>query len=599
VNIKNSILIRARIAFLIVLIFAFVIIYQILHLQLVEGEKWTKLGEQIGLQYRTVKATRGNIFSNNGSLMATSVPYYRVALDPTRMSNEIFQNEMDSLSVKLADFYNDRTPQEYKRKIINARVNGKKYIFLSRRQINFQDKRIMEDWPVFRYGRLDGGVIFEKVEKRFLPFSYLANRTIGFVNENNEGAGLEYSFNELLAGKDGQALFQKMAGGNWKPVNDGNDLRPVQGYDLETTIDVNLQDVAESALLKALIEHNADYGSLILMEVKSGEIKAISNLSKNTNGKYAETYNYAVGRHGLREPGSTFKLATMIALLEETKINLQDTIDTGNGEYKVYDNTVRDHHEGGFGKITIREAFEKSSNIAMAKLAEKHFGSKPQKFYAYLEKLFITKPLGFQIEGEGVPNVKKPEEWSGITLPWMAYGYGLELTPLHTLTLYNAVANKGKMIKPFLVKSVKRTNKVKESYPTEVLVKKICSNQTLKKITMLLEGVVKNGTAKNIYNINFRIAGKTGTAQLLKRGRHTKNYMTSFVGYFPLENPLYSCIVIIENPKGFRQYGSNVAAPVFKEVADKVYSSNIKMHDIYILSGTIFYYPFKKHCNFF
>jgi cell division protein FtsI (penicillin-binding protein 3) len=578
-NIKGSILIRARIAFLVMFMFALAVVYRIIILQFVEGEQWSEISRKVSLQYKTVSATRGNIFSDNGSLLATSVPYYRVAMDPTRPSNEVFQKEIDSLALKLARTFREKSPQEYKREITNARVTGRKYIFLTRDEIDYQEKKKMEEWPVFRYGRLDGGVIFEKVDKRFMPFSYLAYRTIGYINENNEGAGLEYSFNNYLAGKDGEALFQKISGGSWKPVPDAHSLRPSEGYDIETTIDVNLQDVAQAALLKSLSAHHADYGALIVMEVKTGEIKAMSNLSRTANGKYAELYNYAMGRHGLREPGSTFKLATMIALLEETDIKLEDTIQTGKGTYKIYNETVRDHEEGGFGTISIQKSFEVSSNIAMAKLAEKYFTSKPSKFFEYLKQLHLTEPLGFQMEGEGKPVVKEPKDWSGITLPWMAHGYGLELTPIHTLTLYNAVANNGTMIKPIIVKSIQKADKVKEKFESEILVKKICSDKTLNKLRILLEGVVNSGTASNIKNSHYQIAGKTGTAQLLRNGRHSRNYMTSFVGYFPAEAPLYSAIVIIENPKGFWQYGSNVAAPVFKEVADKIFASRIEMHD--------------------
>ncbi len=563
---------------MVVFCFALAIIYKIIDLQVIEGEKWNTRAAQTGLQYIALKAPRGNIFSDNGSLLATSVPYYKVALDPSRLADEIFQLEIDTLTIKLATYFGDKSPSDYKRLITNARVSGKKYILLSRKQINYQEKKKMEQWPILKYGRMKGGALFEKVERRFLPFSYLATRTIGYVNENHEGAGLEYSFNSKLAGSDGKALFRKMSGGSWKPVRDGSDIRPVDGLDLQTTIDVNLQDVAESALLRALENHNADYGTLVLMHVKTGEIKAISNLSKTRNGKYAETYNYAVGRNGLREPGSTFKLATMIALLEENEISLEDSIETGDGTYNVYDNVVRDHEEGGYGTITIREAFEKSSNVAMAKLVERQFGANPNRFYQYLENMKLTEAIGFQMIGEGVPNIEKPDQWSGISLQWMAYGYGLELTPLHILTLYNAVANDGRMIKPIIVKSIKRTDKIVEEFNTETIRKRIASEETLRKIRSLLEGVVQNGTAKNINNKHYKIAGKTGTAQLLKNGRHSKKYMTSFVGYFPADEPLFSCIVVIENPKGFRQYGSNVAAPVFKEVADKVYASNIDMH---------------------
>ncbi|MCH8231190.1 MAG: transpeptidase family protein [Bacteroidetes bacterium] len=577
-NIKNSILLRVRVAFIFVFLFGLVIIYKIVNIQVVQGDKWISMAERIGLQYRTVKATRGNILSDNGSLLATSLPFYRVAFDPSRASDELYKAEIDSLCLLLSQKFKDKSAKEYKRRINDARLSGRQYLILNRKLINYQQKKEMSSWPVFREGRIKGGVIFEKSEKRFHPFTYLANRTIGYINMNNQGAGLEYSFNQMLAGRDGKALYQKVAGGNWKPVFDGSEVRPVDGYDLETTIDINLQDVVESALLRALEKHNADYGSVVVMEVKTGEIKAISNLSKYSNGKYGERYNYAVGSHGLREPGSTFKLVTMIALFEENNIQLSDTIATGNGRLKIYDKEVKDHYEGGYGTITVRQAFELSSNVAMAKLADKYFGLKPEKFYKYIEDLGLTRPLGFQMQGEGVPKIKKPEDWSGITLPWMAHGYGLELTPLQTLVLYNGVANDGVMIKPVIVKRLYNADKELRSFNSAVLTKKMCSEQTLEKLKEILTGAVENGTAKNIYTPLYKIAGKTGTAVTFKNGKYINEYYTSFVGYFPADDPMYSCIVVIENPRGIYKYGNSVAAPVFREISDKIYVRNIKMH---------------------
>jgi len=578
VNIKNSILLRVRLSFLAVLLFALAISYRIGVIQLKEGDKWNKLAAEIGLQYKSVAATRGNILSDNGSLLATSIPFYRLAMDPSRPSESLFTQYIDTLATLVSRYFKEGSKTYYKNKIVDARSSGRRYILLSRQLIDYQVKKRISQWPIFNLGRMKGGVLFEKIDKRFRPFNYLAQRTIGFVNENGNGAGLEYSFNANLAGSPGKSLYQKTIGGNWKPIPDASSVRPVNGYDLVTTIDINLQDVTESALLNALEHHRADYGCVVVMEVRTGEIKAISNLSKNPNGTYAERYNYAVGSHGLREPGSTFKLVTMLALLEDTNIHLSDTIDTGNGEFKFYNRTVKDHEKGGYGRITIQQAFEYSSNIGMAKLADKYFSEKPERFYQYIENLHLTTPLGFQMVGEGIPRVKKPSEWSGITLPWMAHGYGLELTPLHTLTLYNAVANDGVMLEPIIIKQVKIADEVKMNYSTKVLNRKICSKKTLAKLRHLLEGVVKEGTAKNINNADYQIAGKTGTAQTLKNGRYQKKYMTSFVGYFPSDHPQYSCIVVIEDPRGVYQYGSNVAAPVFKEIADKLYARNINMH---------------------
>lgn len=576
-NIKKSILIRVRIAFLAIVIFAGAIMYQIFHIQWVDGEKWIKMSEDITMSYQEVKATRGNIYSDDGSLLATSLPFYKVAFDPTIADGQLFKEGIDSLSLMLSKNFG-QTATYYKQKITTARQKGEQYIFLSRELIGYQKKKEMETWPIFREGRLGGGVIFTKTDKRFRPFSNLAFRTIGFLNENDYGAGLEYSFNKYLAGTNGSALFQKISGSSWRPINDGSEIRPQDGYDIQTTIDINLQDVTESALLRHLQKHDADMGCVVVMEVKTGEIKAISNLKKLSSGKYGEVYNYAVGSHGLREPGSTFKLASYLALLEETNIGLNDSIDAGDGELKFYKDIVRDHKPGGYGTITIQEAFEKSSNIAIAKLIDETFRENPQRFLDYLKTMGITQPLGFQMIGEGKPNIPPINKWSGITLPWMAYGYGLELTPLHTLTLFNAVANNGRMIRPLLVKSIKKTDKELTTFKTSVISEQICSKGTLDKLKTMLEGVVERGTASNINNAEYKIAGKTGTAQSLVEGRYVRKYYTSFAGYFPADNPKYSAIVVMDNPTGYHQYGSDVAAPVFKEIADKIFALDLNMH---------------------
>ncbi|MEM8892956.1 MAG: penicillin-binding protein, partial [Bacteroidota bacterium] len=490
--------------------------------------------------------------------------------------------DIDELSQKLAGYFKDRTAKEYKRRITDARVSGRRYMLLNREEIDYQTKKEMTEWPIFREGRMKGGIIFEKVNKRFRPFSYLGYRTIGMVNDDNRGVvGLEYSFNKYLAGRNGESLFQKMSGGGWRPVYDGTEVRPEDGLDIVTTIDINLQDVAESALLGALETHQADYGTVVVMEVATGEIKAISNLSRNEKGQYWELYNYAVGSQGSREPGSTFKLASMIALLENSKVKLTDTIDTGNGSHYFYDDVMKDHKPGGYGKITVQEVFEKSSNIGIAKLIIEEFGADPSRYVDYINKLGLADPLGFQMIGEGKPYIKTPADstWSGITLPWMSHGYELKLTPLHTLTLYNAVANDGKMIQPIIVKSVQRADKRVEEFGAKMLNERICSKETLKEVRKLLEGVVERGTASNINDSYYRIAGKTGTAKKAVNGRYTNNYYTSFAGYFPAEAPKYSCIVVIDNPKGYQIYGSDVAAPVFKAIADKIYTLDLELQD--------------------
>ena len=584
-NVKRSILLRVRIAFLVSSLFALAIMVKIGHIQFKQGKQWKSKAEEIDLEYRQVKAARGNIYSDNGSLMATSLPFYRVAFDPYVVDEQVLKNGLDSLSMLLSSFFADRSSEYYKRKILKARQSNRQYLVLNNKRVNYHDKKEMQSWPVFRHGRIEGGVIFEKDDIRFKPFSHLGTRTIGFINENNNGAGLEYSFNEVLAGQDGKALFQKMAGGNWKPLFDGSEVKAVEGMDIETTIDINLQDVAESALLRALKQHDANYGSVVVMEVATGYIKAISNLSKNQKGNYWELYNYAVGEQGLTEPGSTFKLASMIALFDDSSVRLSDSIETGKGSYEFYDKKMRDHKPGGYGTITVADVFSKSSNIGVSRLVDQHFGLKPEKFVGYLQQMNLTEPLNFQMKGAGAPYIKTPDNpsWSGISLPWMSIGYELKLTPLHTLTLYNAVANNGTMMRPIIVKQISKAGKIQQEFSPQIMRESICKQETLHKVQALLKRVVVQGTASNINDADYAIAGKTGTAQKVKvGGGYEKAYYTSFAGYFPADNPKYSCIVIIDKPKGYNQYGSDVAAPVFKEIADNIYSRDVDMHKSFI-----------------
>lgn len=582
-NIRKSIILRVRVAFLIISVFAFAALARVFVLQNEDDRKWVKMAEEIDLDYRVVKATRGNIYSDNGSLLATSLPSYKIAFDPTIADNSVYKKEIDSLAYLLSRHFNDNSRQYYKRKINDARQAGKQYLILNRKLVKYQEKKEMSKWPIFREGRNKGGVIFEKIDRRYRPFSYLGYRTIGYVNDNEDGAGIEYSFNKYLAGTDGKMLYQKMAGGNWRPLHDATEIRPVEGFDIHTTIDVNIQDVTESALLRALKDHDADFGCAIVMEVATGEIKAISNLTKNKKyHDYREVFNYAV--QGQTDPGSTFKLASIIALLEDSSLKLTDSIETGDGTYKYYNHTMRDHKPGGYGTISVKEAFEVSSNIAISKLIQSQFGSDPQRFIDHINSLGLSQPLGFQMIGEGIPKIKNPSDksWSGITLPWMSIGYEVELTPLQTLAFYNAVANEGKLVRPLIVKSISQADDNVRNFETEVLKRKICSSKTLKEVRSLLEGVVENGTAKNISNDYYKIAGKTGTAQKIVNGKYTKQYSTSFVGYFPADQPRYSCIIVIDSPKGFRQYGSNVAAPAFKEIADKIYSLDLELHQQFV-----------------
>lgn len=580
-NIKRSILLRVRIAFLVAVLFVLAVVYKLVEVQMIDGDHWREMAQQSSLDYRTIKATRGNIYADGGDLLATSLPFYKLAFDPSLVDDKTFTSKIDSLSYLLSKFFRDHSSDYYKKKISEARQMKSRYLVLNRELVNYQDRLEMLQWPIFRKGQMRGGVIFEKEDERHRPFRSLAQRTVGSLDNEDRGlVGVEASFEDYLAGKNGEGLFQRVAGGNWKPVNASTDVRPIDGYDVHTTIDINLQDVAQNALLRAVSTYGAEYGVVVLMEVKTGEIKAISNLSRLESGAYAETYNHAVGTNN--DPGSTFKLASMLALLEAGKVDLTDTVDTGEGSIEFFDRTLTDVKNGGYGKITVQEVFEKSSNVGIAKLVVDHFGDDPQEYVDLIKRTGYGKPLGFQLLGEGEPLIKGPDdpEWYGTTLPWMSVGYETNLTPLQTLAFYNAVANDGKMIQPILIKSINRANKPVETFKAKVLNKKIASDKTLEKLRLMLEGVVERGTAKNVRNEYYKIAGKTGTAQRLVNGRYmTQSYYASFAGYFPAEDPLYSCIVVIDNPKGWNRYGGDVSAPVFKEIADMIYAQNLEIHD--------------------
>ena len=567
-NVKKSIVTRVRLAFLGVALFSCAVAWKISRIQYQEGAKWRALEQERRISYQAVPATRGNIYSDNESIMATSLPFYRVAWDPGVVDDALFAKGIDSLAWHLAHFFGDRSVGEYRRKLENARRDHERYIRLNSRQINFQEKKEFATWPIFRAKRR-GGVIFEKVDKRFRPFGGLAQRTVGFINEDRNGAGLEFTFQQKLAGRAGEALFERVPGG-LKPVYDGTEVKPQPGYDVKTTLDINLQDGAEDALYKALVANDAKYGCVILMEVKTGEIKAVANLGKATDGTYKEDYNYAFADQGRTEPGSTFKLASMMAVLEEDpSLKLDDIVDTGPGRMFIGGAVKTDSHANG--RITVQQVFEKSSNIGVARLVQEHFAANPTRYSDYLKRFGLDKPLGFQMNGEALPYVKDPRDrsWSRTSLSTMAIGYELKLAPLQTLAFYNAVANGGVKVAPMIVKEIKQADQVVEQFEPQVINSRICSEATLRKLHAMLEGVVVEGTAKAIRPKDYSIAGKTGTAWKFKNGQYTKTYSTSFCGFFPADRPKYSCIVVIDSPSKGRIYGGDVAAPVFREIADK------------------------------
>lgn len=570
---------RIYLAYGLMCLFAFAIVARIVQIQIFEGAKWKAKAETQTTTFREIEAARGNIFATDGSLLATSKPIYEVRWDANipSLTDEYFDKHIDELSRQLSNLFKDKSANTYKRELAQARKKGSQY-HLIKRKVDHKDLKKLREFAIFNRGRYKGGLIYHQKNKRAKPFKQLAARTIGY-DRPGYSVGLEGAYSTELSGIGGKRLMQKIAGGNWKPLNDINEIEPEDGADLITTIDINIQDVAEHALQTQLEKHGAHHGCAVLMEVQTGAIKAIANLTLQESGNYAETYNYAVG--STTEPGSTFKLASMICLLEDGYVDVTDTVDIEGGIKKYYNETMNDSKTGVYNKITVAKAFEISSNVGISKLINKHYQAKPEKMVNRLKKMRLNQPLGLEIKGEGTPSIPTPGDggWSGISLPWMSIGYEVLQTPLQILAFYNAVANDGVMVKPKMVEAIKKHGQLVKEFPTEILNEKICSEKTIADVKQLMEGVVEHGTARNLKHANYKIAGKTGTAQIAKGGSYhkEKSYQASFVGYFPADKPRYTCIVVVDSPTRAVYYGNLVAGPIFKEISDKVYSTQVKM----------------------
>jgi cell division protein FtsI (penicillin-binding protein 3) len=582
-TVKKEILVRVALVYLFFVLLGFAIIAKILYIQIVEGSKWREVAKTITYKDITIEPNRGDICANDGRVLATSVPYFEIRMDlkATGLTNDVFYEKIDSLSVCLSKFFGDKSSKSYRSELVNARksARNKRFFPIGNRDIDYVELQKFKKFPLFRLGLNKGGFIPIQANKRILPHQTLAARTIGNVNDGGVAVGIEGAYNQFLKGRTGISLLQRVPGNSWVDVDSPNQVDPEDGTDVITTLDVNLQDLAENALHKQLDKHGAGWGTVILMEVKTGEIKAIANLKRDEDGVYSEAYNYAIGESA--EPGSTFKIASLIALLEDGYIHLDDIVNTGNGKLKIRDHLLTDSDEKGHGKITVKQVFELSSNIGVAKLVMKYYTGKEESFIDHLYKMKLNQPLNLEIQGEVAPYIKYPHEkyWSGLSLPMMSIGYEVKITPLQLLTFYNAIANDGTMVKPHLIKALVRHGQPIESFGGEVINSSICSSSTLKIVHEVLEGVVEEGTAKNLSNKRYKIAGKTGTAQIArgKKGYKSKgqvSYQASFVGYFPADDPKYSCIVVVNSPSRSVYYGNIVAGPIFKEISDKVFATS-------------------------
>jgi cell division protein FtsI (penicillin-binding protein 3) len=580
--VRDEIVWRSGIVYFAIALLAAALLVRILILQYVQRGKWSDMSEKFVYKTAEMPANRGDILTNDGRLLASSVPYYTIYMDTrsTGMSGSTWTNGINGLSAGLSGLLGERSAAGWKSVITEARKKGDRY-FLIKRKVDYETLKKLKELPIFKEGQYKGGMVAQAENRRILPNSDLASRTIGYLNLGTEGneVGVEGAFDKDLAGKNGVAVKQRLIGGDWIIVEGPNTVESRDGNDVVTTLDIDLQDVAASALSNQLRKHDAHHGCAVLMEVATGDIKAIANLELGSDGDYHETYNYAVGES--TEPGSTFKLPSLMAALEDGVIDTGDIVDTGTGTVKFYNKIIRDTKEEGYGKITVKEVFEKSSNVGTSKLIYDHYKDNPKEFVNRLYAMKLNEKLDLQIKGEGTPLIRYPGDklWSGLSLPMMSHGYEVQMTPLQILTFYNAVANNGRMMRPRFVTAIMRNGTVIKNYELDVIINSIASRSTIRKAKKMMEGVVEEGTATNLKNANYKIAGKTGTAQIAKdkygyRTGARISYQASFVGYFPAENPLYSCIVVINAPSNGVYYGNLVAGAVFKEISDKVYATS-------------------------
>ncbi|MFO7722499.1 MAG: penicillin-binding protein [Bacteroidales bacterium] len=593
---KKYILMRIYLVYAVMLLISIVIFAKIIRIQFVEAaDLLPSGGDSSNVRYRTIQANRGSIYSADGKLMATSVPVFDIRMDVANpeVSDQEFMEKLDSLASGLHYLFMDRSTEEYRSLLREGRRQKNRYMLI-KRKVSYEELTVIRKLPILRKGKFKGGLIAEPRDIREMPYQQLAYRTIGWDKEGSGlDVGLEGAYSEMLSGRNGIQLVKRLPNGIWRPVTTEYMLDPQHGMDVHTTIDMYIQDVAENALLRQLQASNAHHGCVIVMEVGTGHIKAIANLQRNPgDSSYTELYNHAIGES--YEPGSTFKLASMVAALEDGLVSVDDTVDIGNGVYHYAGYEMKDASTSTYGKISVGRAFEISSNVGISKMIVKAYGQKPGRYPERLQKMRFGTRLGLEISGEGRSVLKTPDDpsWSRITLPWMAIGYELRVTPLQLLTFYNAVANGGRMVKPMFVTHISNTGEVVKQFDTEVLQERIASPKTISQVQELLVRVVDHGTATNIRSNIYKIAGKTGTAKIASgtSGYGAGDYTASFAGYFPADNPKYSCIVVINKPVGL-YYGGHIAAPVFKTIADRIYASYLDINHESAFAFKTFTFP--------
>jgi cell division protein FtsI (penicillin-binding protein 3) len=581
-----------------------IIIGRAFYIQSFQGHYWKSMSDSLHLKYMPLTAERGSIYSEDGNMLSTSIPVFDIYIDFNadglrEKNGKRFFDNLDSLSISLSNLFNDASAVSYKKELLSAYKNEDRY-FPLKKKISFEEYQQLREFNLVKQGKNKSGFIFDVRDNRVNPYVLLANRTIGLSRgDTSKNVGLERAYDSLLKGQVGQRLMRYMAGA-YVPV-DGVEIEPENGKDIITTIDTYMQDVAENALMKMMVSNNSVHGTCIVMETPTGKIKAIANLGKRPDGNYLEDYNYGIGKK--TEPGSIFKVATLLSLLEDEYVDTNSIVDCEGGRKSFYGLHITDSHLGT-GNVTVKEAFAMSSNVAFAKLAEQYYHNQPQKFYQHLHNLRLDTLTGVDIVGQAAPLIKKPggKYWTKTTLPYMAHGYEELVTPLHMLMVYNAIANNGRMMKPYLVNSINNLGVVIKTFEPKVLVEKICSDETLGKLKDCLLDVVESphGTANKLKTDLYLFAGKTGTAvsAIDNRGYNKGNkiYQSAFIGFFPFDKPTYTIAVVIQNSNESKlAYGGVVSGPVFREVADKIYAAKLSSQPVFkpaIINDSINYQYF-------
>lgn len=595
---KKSVLNRYMVVVAFVFILAIAILLRASHTIFVEGELWRNYGAGLKKTDIIVKPERGNIYSSDNQLMASSIPQYYVYMDmkANGMVLDSLRNHIDELSKALANKTGERTAAGYKDYIL--RNYGKTTeLLLTRTRVSYPDFKEISQFPFLKLG---WNLSYKRIMQRQKPFGSLASRTIGDIYGDEEKGGkngLELAFDSLLIGKPGKTTRMRVRG-RWEHVNE---IDPEPGMDIVSTIDIGLQDIAEKALVDKLKEIDAQSGVVILMEVKSGKVRACVNMDRIREGVYGEVKNRAVADEG--EPGSTFKVASMIVALEDKVVSPNDTIDTGNGIYNFYGSKMTDHnaHRGGYHKITAAQSIWYSSNIGVSRIINQNYKDKPEKYVDGLYKIGLNKAMGIEIPGAGKPKIRYPnkDNWYSTALPWMSIGYEVNIPPIYTLAFFNAIANNGKMIRPYFIESIKKNGEIVNSFDSETINSSICSKETLRLIQEMLVNVVDSGTAKPVKSDFVRIAGKTGTAQISQGAAgYTsggKRHQITFCGYFPVEKPAYTCICVIREPRRGIVSGGGMPGVVVRSIAEQTYARSLRI-DLDELSkdSTIFYLPQAK-----